>query len=52
MINHRPVNWGIFPRLKAWSLKNVSVAKAEDRGSNGDYSTGKVSFVKLKVFND
>ncbi|XP_048492560.2 uncharacterized protein LOC125493340 isoform X2 [Beta vulgaris subsp. vulgaris] len=36
---HRPpVRWGLFPRLKAWSAKDVTEAKEADRQSGkGDY---------------
>ncbi|XP_057247916.1 uncharacterized protein LOC125493805 [Beta vulgaris subsp. vulgaris] len=38
-LNRRPLNWGMFPRVKAWSVQDVNLAKAEDKIGSGDYGS-------------
>ncbi|KMT07805.1 hypothetical protein BVRB_6g146180 [Beta vulgaris subsp. vulgaris] len=38
-LNRRPLNWGMFPRVKAWSVQDVNLAKVEDRIASGDYGS-------------
>ncbi|KAL2921777.1 Catalase-peroxidase, partial [Bienertia sinuspersici] len=44
-LKRQPTQWGVFPRLKAWSKKEMNKARACDELSSGDY--GKLGVVDV-----
>ncbi|XP_021744634.1 uncharacterized protein LOC110710616 [Chenopodium quinoa] len=37
-LDREAVQWGVFPRLKVWTMKEITIASKEDRSPNGgDY---------------